>query len=68
MSVIFKLIGVVTTLVTTVLLVFESARHGMLLFWTILGVVKIIVLIAFLGLMAVILYLWLTSKRPPATE
>lgn len=64
MSLIFKLIAVLTTLATTVLLAFESVRHGMLLFWSILAVVKVVVLIAFCGVLVVILYVLLTSKKP----
>lgn len=64
MSLIFKLIAVLTTLATTVLLAFESARHGMLLFWSILAVVKVVVLIAFCGVLVAIAYVLLTSKKP----
>ena len=63
MGLIFKLIAVLTTLATTVLLAFESARHGMLLFWSVLAVVKVVVLIAFCVLLVVILYVLLTSKK-----
>jgi hypothetical protein len=68
MGLIFKLIAVLTTLATTVLLAFETARHGMLLFWSILAVVKVVILIAFCGLLVVILYVLLTSKQPQPKE
>jgi hypothetical protein len=69
MGMIFKLIAVLTTLATTVLLVFESARGGMLLVWTVLGVVKVIVWVVFCGLLVWVLYLLLTSKpEPPPAE
>jgi hypothetical protein len=65
MGLIFKLLGVVATIVTTVFLIFESGRRGMLILATILGLVKLIVLVAFLGLLAVIFYLLLASRPKP---
>lgn len=65
MGLIFKLLGVVATIVTTVFLIFESGRRGMLILATILGLVKLIVLVAFLGLLAVIFYLLLASRPNP---
>jgi len=70
MGIIFKLIAVLTTLVTTVLLVFESVKGGMLVLWSILAVVKVIVLVAFCALLGLMLYVLLTSNQnqPPSTE
>lgn len=65
MGLIFKLLGVVATIVTTVFLIFESGRRGMLILATILGLIKLIVLVAFLGLLAAIFYLLIASRPKP---
>ncbi|MEP7271916.1 MAG: hypothetical protein ABI882_10470 [Acidobacteriota bacterium] len=64
MATICKLIAVLTTLATTGLLAFESARHGALVVGTILGIVKIVVFMIFGVLLVVIAYLLLTTGEP----
>ncbi len=68
MGLIFKLIGVLTTLATTVLLLVNSLRGGIFILGTILGVVKVIVILAFLVLLLVILYVLFTARKSPATR
>ncbi len=68
MGLIFKLIGVLTTLATTVLLLINSLRGGMLILGTILGVMKVIVIVAFLALLLVVLYVLFTSRKSPASN
>jgi len=64
MGTIFKLITMLTTMAATMLLTFESARRGAFIFWTILGVLKIIVLVAFCALLIVIIYVLLSPQEP----
>ncbi|HMV51375.1 MAG TPA: hypothetical protein PLD20_34785 [Blastocatellia bacterium] len=65
----FKLLAVLTSMVTTVLLVAESLRRGLLIASTIFGVVKIIVIFLFFAVLTVILYLLLKDAfRSQSTE
>jgi hypothetical protein len=64
MGIIFKIIGSLTALAATSLLAFESARRGAIVFGTILGLVKIAIVAAFVLLLVVILYLILTPEKP----
>jgi hypothetical protein len=66
MGLIFKLIGVLTTLATTVLLLVNSLRGGLFVLGTILGIMKVVVIAAFLALLLVVLYVLFTSKKSPA--
>lgn len=59
---IFKLLAVLTSMVTTALLVAESVRRGLLIAWTIFGIVKIIIILLFFALLAGILYLLLKDS------
>jgi hypothetical protein len=63
MALLFKLLALLTSLATTVLLLVESARRGLLLFWTILGVLKVLVFVVFLGLLLFIGYLLLKPQH-----
>ncbi len=56
---IFKLLALVTSMVTTVLLTVESVRRGLLIASTIFGIVKIVIIVLFFIILAVILYLLL---------
>lgn len=69
MAFIFKIFAILTSIVTTVFLTVESVRRGLLIASTILGVVKIIVIVAFFAVLLTILYLLLrTEKTAPATN
>ncbi|MBL8191177.1 MAG: hypothetical protein JNK38_24385 [Acidobacteria bacterium] len=66
---IFKLIATIASIVTTLLLVAESVRRGLIIATTIFGLVKIIVFVLFLSVLAVILYLLLKDAfRPKPAE
>ncbi len=67
---IFKLIATIASIVTTLFLVTESVRRGLLIAMTIFGLVKIIVFVLFLSVLAVILYLLLKDafRSKPAEE
>ena len=56
---IFKVLALLASMVTTVLLTVESVRRGLLIVTTIFGIVKIIVIFLFLAILAIILYLLL---------
>ena len=64
MGIIFKLIASVSTLAMASLLAFESARRGVLIFATIIGVIKILIVSAFVLLLIVIVYLLLSPQSP----
>lgn len=63
MSFLLKLVASLVSLATTLLLLFESARRGLLIFTTVLGLLKIIVFVAFLALLAIICYLLFRSAN-----
>lgn len=66
---IFKLLAVLTSMITTALLVAESVRRGLLIAWTIFGIVKVVVILLFFAVLALILYLLLKdSFRGPSPE
>jgi len=64
---IFKLLAVITSLVTTILLMVESVRRGLLIATTLFGIIKIITIFLFFAILAVILYLLLkdVSRSKP---
>ena len=64
MGTIFKLLTMLTTMAATMLLAFESARRSAFIFWTILGVLKIIVFLVFCALLIVIIYVLLSPQEP----
>jgi hypothetical protein len=63
MTLIFKLLAMLLSLVTTSLLLFESARRGLLVLTTVLGLLKVIIYFSFLALLAVVGYLVFRSLR-----
>ena len=68
MATVFKLVAVVTTLATTGLLAFESAQRGALVLGTVLGIIKLIVFVAFCTLLLVIIYMLLVPDNQPEEE
>lgn len=64
MAFILKILATLVSLATTTLLLFESARRGLLLLSTVLGIIKIAIFVAFAGLVILVAYLVLKS---PAT-
>jgi hypothetical protein len=57
MTLIFKLLAMLLSLATTSLLLFESARRGLLILTTVLGLLKIIIFVSFLALLVIVGYL-----------
>jgi hypothetical protein len=68
MALILKILALLTSLVTTVFLVVEGVRNGLLIVSTILGLLKIIIVLAFGALLVYIFYLLLLSKKSPSPE
>ncbi|MEO6724881.1 MAG: hypothetical protein ABIU20_01250 [Blastocatellia bacterium] len=65
---IFKILAVITSIVTTALLTVESARRGLIIASTVFGIVKIAVIVLFFAILAIILYLLLKDAAPPSAE
>ena len=63
MTLIFKLLAMLLSLVTTSLLLFESAQRGLLVLTTVLGLLKIIIFSAFLLLLVLVGYLLYRSSK-----
>jgi hypothetical protein len=63
MGFLLKLVASFLSLATTLLLLAESARRGLFILTTVLGVLKMIVFICFLALLAIICYLVLRSAN-----
>ena len=63
MTAILKILAMLTSLATTILVIVASVRQGLIIAWTIFGIVKIIVVVLFVALLLLILYLLLTTKR-----
>ena len=61
MAFILKILATLVSLATTTLLLFESARRGLLLLSTVLGIIKIVIFVAFAGLVILVAYLVLKS-------
>jgi hypothetical protein len=68
MAFIFKILSLLASLVTTAFLVVEGVRGGLLIVSTILGLVKILIMLAFCALLVYIFYLLLLSKNPPSPD
>jgi hypothetical protein len=64
MAFIFKLLGILGSLLATIFLIVDGVRGGLLIIATIFSVVKLIIVIAFLALLIYIFYLLLNSKNP----
>jgi hypothetical protein len=65
MATILKLLALLTSLVSTVLVIVSSVRQGLIIAWAIFSVVKIIIVVIFVALLLLILYLLLTQKKVP---
>jgi hypothetical protein len=63
MTAILKLLALLTSLATTVLVVVASVRQGLIIAWAIFTVVKFVVVVIFVALLLLILYLLLTQKK-----
>ena len=66
---ILKILALLTSLATTVLVIISSVRQGLIIAWTIFSVIKIIIVVLFVSLLLLILYLLLTTNRStPETQ
>jgi hypothetical protein len=63
MTAILKLLALLTSLATTVLVIVASVRQGLIIAWAIFTVVKFVVVVIFVALLLLILYLLLTQKK-----
>ena len=63
MTAILKILALLTSLATTVLVIVASVRQGLMIAWAIFIVVKIVVVVLFVALLLLILYLLLTHKK-----
>lgn len=63
MAFVLKIIAVLTSLATTILLTIASVRSGLFIVATIFGLVKILVIMLFGALLLLILYLLLSANK-----
>jgi hypothetical protein len=63
MTAILKVLALLASLATTILVIVASVRQGLIIAWAIFSVVKIVVVVLFVALLLVVLYLLLTKKR-----
>jgi hypothetical protein len=63
MTAILKVLALLTSLATTVMVIIASVRQGLIIAWAIFSVVKIIIVVIFVALLLLILYLLLTQKK-----
>ncbi len=68
MAFIFKILALISSLVSTIYLIIWGVRSGLLVIATIFGLVKIIILLAFFTLLVYIFYLMLPSKNRPSPK
>jgi hypothetical protein len=62
MTAILKVLALLTSLATTILVIVASVRQGLIIAWAIFSVIKIVVVVIFVALLLLILYLLLTKK------
>lgn len=63
MTSILKILALLTSLATSILVIVASVRQGLIIVWAIFSVVKIVVVVLFVTLLLLILYLLLTHKK-----
>ena len=68
MAAILKLLALLTSLATTIMVIVAGVRQGLIIAWAIFSVVKIIIVVIFVALLLLILYLLLTQKKVPPTH
>jgi len=66
MTSILRILAMISSLLSTIYLIIWGVRSGLLIIATILGLVKIIILLAFFILLVYIFYLMLPSKNRPS--
>jgi hypothetical protein len=68
MALILKILALISSLLSTIYLIVWGVRSGLLIIATILGLVKIIIILAFFALLVYIFYLMLPSKDRPSPK
>lgn len=68
MASILKILSLVATIVSTLLLTVEGIRRGLIIVSTIFGLIKLLVILLFLGLAALTLYLVLRPAPEASSE
>ena len=68
MAAILKMLALVTSLASTVYLIVKGVQSGLLIILTIFGIVKLIITLAFCGLLVYIFALLLPSKEIPSPK
>lgn len=68
MAFIFKILALISSLVSTIYLIIWGVRSSLLVVATIFGLVKIIILLAFFTLLVYIFYLMLPSRNRPSPK
>jgi hypothetical protein len=68
MTLILKILALISSLLSTIYLIVWGVRSGLLIIATILGLVKIIIILAFFALLVYIFYLMLPSKDRPSPK
>jgi len=63
MTAIVKILTLLASLATTVVVIVTGVRQGLIIAWAIFSVVKIVVVVIFVALLLLILYLLLTQKN-----
>jgi hypothetical protein len=63
MTTILKVLTLLASLATTILLIVAGVRQGLIIVWAIFSVIKIVVVVLFVALLLLILYLLLTQKK-----
>jgi hypothetical protein len=63
MTGILKILALLTSLATSILVIIASVRQGLIIAWAIFSFVKIVVVVVFVSLLLLILYLLLTHKK-----
>src|SRR5262245_60772219 len=68
MSLLFKLLATIASIVTTLYITVESIRHGLFIVSTIFAIAKVIVILLFFILLSIVLYVLLTSPKASPTK
>jgi hypothetical protein len=67
-TMILRILALISSLLSTIYLITWAIRSGLLIIATIFGLVKIIIILAFLALLVYIFYLMLPSKKSPSPK
>lgn len=68
MAGILKIFALISSILTSGYLLMESLRRGLIVFSTVIGILKFIVILTFAGLLVFVLYLLLSKERFPSDQ